>query len=64
MQVWKRDATRLAPKPGNPILGGAIGAYAHVGCAADDRDEFVALVQRFLDVEGFELCEVEDVEPT
>src|SRR3954451_2795560 len=53
----------VLPLPGNDALEGAVGAFVTVAAAAEDEQQFVAIVSAALHEAGFEMSSAEDVEP-
>jgi hypothetical protein len=53
----------LKPRPGNEILEGAQGAFVYMLALASNAQEFKEAVLRALDEFGFDLEEMNEVEP-
>ena len=53
----------VRPRPGNQLLGDSRGAYVNVLALANDEPQFVEKATLALSALGFDIFEVEDVEP-
>jgi hypothetical protein len=53
---------KVRPRPGNTDLGEAIGAFVAAIGFADSREDYVGLVTRLLNDEGFDVEEIADIE--
>jgi hypothetical protein len=61
MVVWVGLA-HVKPRPGNDLLGCAVGAFVPSVGLAENEQEFVSVLVRFLEGYGFDVVEIKDIE--
>ena len=62
MEAWIGLA-HIRPRPGNDLLGPAIGAFVPVVALAEDENDFASKAAELLSSLEFDVPEIQDIEP-